>query len=233
MPTLNEFAYNIRNIGRAGNSDADDENIKISMVKFWINGYRAKLIFEFTNAGKLIDPQLVQDLGVVPLEEVDKADSDCPECVKWGCNIYKVDIPKLVDLPNNRGLLFVGLIDKQTPIALDYPDTSKFKRATRFGDKFDRSYLIGNTLYVTTTNENLDLKYINIRGVFEDPREAFNYVAPGCDKKCYSDDDPYPIPMRMYEPITKNILQSELNMAINAVNDELNDGRQNYQEQGQ
>jgi hypothetical protein len=233
MPTLNEFAYNIRNIGRAGNSDADDENIKISMVKFWINGYRAKLIFEFTNAGKLIDPQLVQDLGVVPLEEVDKADSDCPECVKWGCNIYKVDIPKLVDLPNNRGLLFVGLIDKQTPIALDYPDTSKFKRATRFGNKFDRSYLIGNTLYVTTTNENLDLKYINIRGVFEDPREAFNYVAPGCDKKCYSDDDPYPIPMRMYEPITNNILRTELNMAINAVNDELNDGRQNYQEQGQ
>ena len=23
MPTLNEFAYNIRNIGRAGNSDTD------------------------------------------------------------------------------------------------------------------------------------------------------------------------------------------------------------------
>ena len=232
MPTLNEFAYNIRNIARAGQSDADDERLKISMIKFWIKGYRAKLIFEYTNAGKLIDPQLVQDLGVVPLIEVDKADSDCPECIEWGCKIFKVEIPKLIDLPNNRGLVFVGLIDKQTPIMLDYPDTTIFKRATRFGKKFNRSYLIGNVLYVTTENTNLDLKYINIRGVFEEPTLAFNYTAPGCEKVCYTDNDQYPIAMRMYEPITKQILQNELNMTVNSVTDELNDARQSYQPQG-
>ena len=202
------------------------------MIKFWIKGYRAKFIHELTFAGKLIDPQLVQDLGAVPLVEVDQADSDCPD-IEWGCKVLRTEIPKLIDLPNNRGLVWVGLIDKQTPIMLDYPDDSKFKRATRFGKQFNRAYLISNNLYVVTKDTGADLKYINIRGVFEDPTEAFNYVAPGCEKKCYTDNDPYPIPMRMYEPLTKSILATELNITINSVNDELNDARQNYQEQGQ
>lgn len=233
MATLNEFAYNIRNIGRAGNSDTDDEKLKIGMIKFWIKGYRAKLIHDFTFSGKMIDPQLVQDLGVVPLVEVDKADSECPD-VDWGCKIFKVTIPKLVDLPNNRSMVFVGLIDKQTPIILDYPDVFSFKRYTRFGKKFHRAYLIGNDLYVVTKDINSELKYINVRGVFEDPTDAFEYVAPGCEKNCYNDNvDEYPIPMRMYEPITSQILQKELNITLSTVNDELNDARQSYQGEGQ
>jgi hypothetical protein len=234
MATLNEFAYNIRNIGRAGQSDADDERLKIDMIKFWIKGYRAKLIHDLTFAGKMIDPQLIQDLGVVPVTEVDKADSDCPECIEWGCNVLKVEIPKLVDLPNNRGLIFIGLIDKQTPIVLDYPDTSFYKRQTRFGNKFHRAYLINNKLYIITKQSNSELKYINVRGVFEDPTKAFTYTVPGCDKICYDDNiDTYPIPMRMYEPITQGILQNELNITLNSVNDELNNARQNYQPEGQ
>ena len=104
MPTLNEFAYNIRNIGRAGNSDTDDEKLKISMIKFWIKGYRAKFIHELTFAGKLIDPQLVQDLGAVPLVEVDQADSDCPD-IEWGCKVLRTEIPKTSPIPDKTLLI--------------------------------------------------------------------------------------------------------------------------------
>ena len=79
MPTLDQYAYNIRNIARGGQGDSDDERLKIKQIKFWINGYRASGIFQVSDYGKNIDPQLIQDLGVVPLQEVDKADSDCPK----------------------------------------------------------------------------------------------------------------------------------------------------------
>jgi hypothetical protein len=232
MATLNEFAYNVRNIGRAGLGNSDDERLKISMIKFWIRGYRAKAVFELTAAGKMIDPQLVQDMGVLPLEEVDKADSDCPP-VEWGCKIKKVEIPKLIDLPDNRAIVFIGLIDKQTPIVLDHADTHIFKRATRFGRNLNRAYLIGNTIYIVTKDNDTELKYINIRGVFEDPTEVNEYPKPECEAVCFNEDkDEYPIPMRLYEAITRNILVNELQMALQTVNDELNNARQDNQNLG-
>jgi hypothetical protein len=232
MATLNEFAYNIRNIARAGLGNSDDERLSISMIKFWIRGYRAKAIFELTAAGKQVDPQLVQDMGILTLSEVDKSDSECPK-VEWGCSIKKVTIPKLVDWPDNRAIIFIGLIDKQTPIILDHSDTHIFKRATRFGKLMHRAYLIGNTFYVVTKDNESELKYINVRGVFENPTEVSKYPNPGCEEVCFNEDtDEYPIPMRLYEAITRNILINELQMTLQTVNDELNNARQDNQKLG-
>ena len=52
MPTLDQYAYNIRNIARGGQGDSDDERLNIKMIKFWINGYRASGMFEATDWGK-------------------------------------------------------------------------------------------------------------------------------------------------------------------------------------
>ena len=143
MPTLDEYAYNIRNIARGGQGDSDDDRLNIKQIKFWINGYRAAGIFAITDFGKDIDPQLVQDLGVIPLMEVDKADSECPD-VDWGCTVMKVVLPKLLDFPNLRALSYVGKVDKQTPFIVNYPDTVAFKKATRFGhlSKFIEIFLL-------------------------------------------------------------------------------------------
>ena len=225
MPTLDQYAYNIRNIARGGQGDSDDEKLNIKQVKFWVSGYRASGMFEVTDYGKDIDPQLVQDLGVVPLVEVDKADSECPD-VDWGCKIKKVVIPKLVDFPELRALSYVGKIDKQSPFVVNYPDVAQYKAATRFGKLSNRAFLIGQNLYVTLVGDDVNMQYINIRGVFETPEDIKAYPTEGCEPRCYdSSTDPYPMPQRLYNYVLKNILSNELNWTQRSVNDELNNAR--------
>ena len=86
--TLSELSYNIKNIAKGGQGNSDDDNLNIRQIEFWIRAYRARGILQTTDFGKAIDPQMVQDLGCMPLEEVDMADPDCPSC------------PKCPDLPD-------------------------------------------------------------------------------------------------------------------------------------
>jgi hypothetical protein len=225
MPTLDQYAYNIRNIARGGQGDSDDERINIKQVKFWINGYRSSGMFQITDYGKDIDPQLVQDLGIVPLVSVDKADSQCPD-VQWGCTIKKVVLPKLIDFPNLRALSYVGKINKQSPFIVNYPDVAAYKAATRFGKLSNRAFLIGQNLYLTLVGDDVNLEYINIRGVFDEPEMVEAYPSEGCEAKCYdSSVDAYPMPFRLYEYVLTSILRNELNWTEQAVNDELNNAR--------
>jgi len=223
--TLNHYAYNIRNIARAGQGNSDDELLNIRQVKFWINAWRAVGVLQRTEYGKHIDPQLVQDLGVVPLLTVDAADSNCP-AVEYGCTVKKIILPKLVDFPYNRGVVFVGKIDKRTPFIIDSADTTIYKEATQFGNLTSRVYMIGNTMYVKLSAKDKGLKYINVRGVFEDPESVATYTAPGCDATCYdSSVDEYPMPLGMYDFVTKNILMTELSMTLQTAEDELNNAK--------
>jgi len=225
MATLEQYAYNIRNIARGGQGNSDDDKISIKQIKFWINGYRASGIFQATDYGKDIDPQLLQDLGVVPLVEVDAADSNCPN-VEWGCTVKKVEIPKLIDLPNLRALDYVGKINKQSEFIVNYPNVASYKRDTKFGKLSSRVYLIGSTLYFIMSKNDQCLEYVNIRGIFEEPEKVFGYSTEGCEPKCFNSAvDQYPMPLRLYEFVLKSILVNELNWTEQAANDELNNGR--------
>ena len=58
MATLNELAYNIRNIARSGQGNSDDDRLTIAQIKFWIGYYRAEGVLQTTNYGKDIHPQM-------------------------------------------------------------------------------------------------------------------------------------------------------------------------------
>jgi hypothetical protein len=223
--TLDHYAYNIRNIARAGQGNSDDDRLNIRQIRFWINGYRAQGMFQATDFGKDIDPQFVQDLGVVPLEEVDKADSSCPK-VEWGCKIKKVVLPQLIDFPELRALDFVGKIDKVSEIIVNHPNVAKYKAATKFGALSNRCYLIGNTLYFMLVGDDIMMEYVNIRAVFENPEDVVGYSTEGCEAKCYDPaKDAYPMPARLYEFVLRKILLNELQWTEDAVNDEMNNAR--------
>jgi hypothetical protein len=224
--TLSELSYNIKNLAYAGQGNSDDSTLTIRQIEFWIRAYRAKGILNITDYGKNIDPQLIQDLGVVPLTEVDAADSDCPK-VEWGCKIKKIDIPRLVDFPYNRALLFVGKIDKRTPFILDCADVSLFKEHTAFGKQMSRAYLVGSRMYFKLYGDDRDLAYVNIRGVFEDPAKVYEWPVEGCEPKCYNPlKDEYPMPLSMYEYINSSIMQRELNMTMQTKEDEINNAKE-------
>jgi len=144
----------------------------------------------------------------------------------WGCKIKKIDIPKLIDFPYNRGVLFVGKIDKRTPFILDSADVSMFKEATAFGKQLNRAYLIGNRMYIKLFGNDVDMEYINVRGVFEDPATVSTWSTAGCSPKCYDPlTDEYPMPLSMYDYVTTSILQKELNVVMQTKEDELNNAK--------
>ena len=232
MPTLDKYAYNIRNIARAGQGNSDDDKLNIKQIRFWINGYRAVGMFDITNFGKNIDPQFIQDLGVVPLTEVDKADSDCPK-VDWGCKVKYVDIPKLIDFPDLRALGFVGKIDKESEFIINHPNVSKYKAATRFGHLSSRVKLIGQRLYFMLAGDDINICFANIRGVFEEPETVSGFPTEGCEGVCYDPaKDDYPMPFRLYEFVLERILRNELQWTEQAVNDELNNARKDNEKLG-
>lgn len=225
MPTLDHYAYNIRNIARGGQGNSDDERLNIRQIRFWINGYRASGMFQTTDYGKDIHPQLEQDLGVIPLQEVDKADSNCPK-VDWGCTIKKIQIPTLIDFPDLRALTFIGKIDKVSAFISSNSHTANQKRHTRFGNILSRAYIIGKNVYFILSENDSELEYVNVRGIFEMPEDVVTYPTEGCEQKCYDPaEDDYPMPQRLYEFVLKSILRNELNWSEQAVNDEINNAR--------
>ena len=225
MATLNELSYNILNIARGGLS-SDDDRLNIRQIKFWIKYYRTffikqDAIKQSLRDAVILDPQLVQDLGCLTLEEVDKA--NCPDGL-WGTYVKRVAVPKLVDIPLEKSLTFVGLADKITPIVMGYADVAFFKQHQRFTGNMRRAYFIGGYLYVTDPF-NEDICKINVRGIFDDPTAISTVDSDGV-VSCYKDDDEYPIPSSYIPEITAAIMSRELNMTIQSVNDEVNDSRE-------
>tara|TARA_R100001510_G_scaffold29783_1_gene26416 strand:- start:691 stop:1797 length:1107 start_codon:yes stop_codon:yes gene_type:complete len=61
MITLNELAYNIKNIAYGGES-SDESSISTNQIKFWIHYHRAKLIADNINKGILDRSEIYQDI---------------------------------------------------------------------------------------------------------------------------------------------------------------------------
>ena len=61
MASLNEIAYNIKNLAYNGDTN-EEENIGIRQIKFWIHYYRAQLIKEESMSGKGVNHAFFQEL---------------------------------------------------------------------------------------------------------------------------------------------------------------------------
>ena len=62
MASLNEIAYNLKNLMYGGSSTTGEESIGIRQIKFWIHYHRAQLIKEESMSGKGVDHSFFQDL---------------------------------------------------------------------------------------------------------------------------------------------------------------------------
>jgi hypothetical protein len=224
---LDELAYSIINTAKGGGIRTDDSRLNSRLVKYWIQQYRNFVIPEATAFGKDIQPQLIQDLGCLTLTKVDKGEcGDSANPVLWGCDIKKVTIPALVDLPKDRGLVFVGLIDKQTPIEVVSSETAHLQQHRMITSQYTRAYRIGTTLYVITP-ENERLTYINVRGVFDDPTKVTFCPSGGGTCVCFDEaTDQYPIPDIYITKVLEQIYQKELRLTMGVPTDVTNDNKE-------
>ena len=217
--TLNEIAYNILNLARGGRSSNND-HISLDQIKFNVKYYRAMLIRrDFTRNG-IITRHLEQDLGCIELQKVDA--SKCCN-LPVDCAVYrsKVKIPRTVRFSFKDAITHVCDVTGLATIPMVEPHMVEYLPYDKYTKQQKKAYMIEDYLYIYNGD---GLKFINVRGVFEDPEEVALFDCDGSD--CYDDDSEFPIPMDMVQIITQGLMNGELMMLSTSVNDTTNDTMQ-------
>jgi hypothetical protein len=64
MASLNEIAYNLKNIAYGGSATTKEESIGIRQIKFWVHYYRAEILKDIIRDGKGIPLEFFQNLNL-------------------------------------------------------------------------------------------------------------------------------------------------------------------------
>ncbi len=204
MATLNEISYSL-----ASKLGKPFDYLLIQDLKFSIINYRALFIRQDYTKNGVYNRVLVQDLGCIPTELVDSA--ECCD-LESDCLVRKttLTLPQPVRLKGLEDFVFVGGIDKRTRFTMTIPEEIQFIGYSKYSKNEPRYYYMNDSVYLIKS----DADYINIRGIFADPREAaiFNHCE-GAD--CYTDDNNFPCPQDMITGIMTGIINGELRILQN------------------
>lgn len=214
--TLNEIAYNILNLVRGGRSSNND-HISTSQIKFNVKYYRAMLIRRDFARNGIITRHLEQDLGCLELIKVDA--SKCCD-LPVDCAVYRTvkKVPRTVRFNFSDAITHVGDVSGTGTIPIVDSNAVQWLPYDKYTKNKMKAYMIEDYIYIYNAD---GLKYINVRGIFEDPEDVAMFDCDGSD--CYSDDSEFPIPMDMLQTITQGIMSGELMMLSSSVNDTTND----------
>ncbi len=197
VPTLNQLLSAVRNPPDKGTSTRAREFTDRQITQ-WINEVYGYLVTKTVEKGDSIPVTYQMDLGCWPLEVVDAADCECPYV--WGDDVRKAVIPEILEIDNNKGITFFGLINKRTRIYLPsviYGELDDHLRFPQTGSAGYQAQMIGNqTIYLKKNvgNETPMLKVVNVRIIPKDPTLVSFYNQFG-EQSCYdADKTPYPIP---------------------------------------
>ena len=219
--TLNEIAHNILNLLRGGRP-SQSEHITLEQIKFNVKHYRAMLIRRDYARNGIITRHLEQDLGCLELEDIN-ASKCCNLPVSCSVSKTKLKIPRTVRFNFKEAITYVGDVTGLNTIPLIDSHMIKYLPYDKHTANRYKAYMIEDYLYIYNAE---GLRYINVRGVFEDPRDValFNDCS-GTD--CYDDETiDFPIPMDMLQQINNGILAGELRLLVGTFSDTENDRMQ-------
>lgn len=219
--TLPHLVYNLRNLIRDNRSD--DIKITDRQIEFIINYYRARLIKQEVDKKRPISSNVIQDIGQIALVKVDSAEVNG---LVLGQNVLKttLPIPKLVELNNRDAIMYVGGLDKMSSIDFVSKSQSRWNRFNTYGQNLPTAYYRNGYIYIENCPKLL--KFINIEGIFTDPREVSKYKNSGTP--CYDIvNDPYPMSEYMISALTDMVISKELTFFLQMVPDDINDAADN------
>lgn len=228
-PTLNEIAFSLMHTIRP--RLANSEVISLDGLKFDINNVRELLIRNEQNKNRTVTSDIIQDLGKVEMEPIDRAEL-CNENI--GCTFLrsKLPLPSPIELHHSDLITRVGPLDK---IAKGYDQISYERVPFEFLNKFTKNTIKwfrmnnSNYLYLAIHPDNIKakaIKNINVQGVWSDVETVRNFKT--CeDQVCYNDNSSYPVKSWMINYIKTYILEKYLGKEAAAVIDDSNDYKNN------
>lgn len=191
MSSLNELAFRILESVRP--EIINDDSIDIREIKHDICIQRALWIKNELYKNREVSASYIQDLGCVELEIADRG-----ECcnISTGCKILRTKelLPKPIEQQYGEFITRVGPIDK---LAINYNyipyAMAAFSGNGRFNSDSVFAFYKDRRIYISSKEKKIrGLKYINIQGVFYDPRDVSVFTT--CTgTSCYTDDMEFPI----------------------------------------
>lgn len=216
--TINELIYNIRN--QIKQARPDDIQISDRQIEFMCNYIREKLIVQQLQKGRSISSNIKQDLGQVKVISVDKANDGELLSNK---SIFRTlnKVPQPIEMDQSDLFTYIGGLDKHSPIPYKNKSSVKWNKYTKYASKSPIAYYSNGYIFITNCPNPLS-EYINIEGVFANPREVKNFKDVN-GKACYDPNvDSYPISGRMIDMLNKLIKEGELNMFMQLQEDTTN-----------
>ena len=202
--TLNEIAYNIKNIAEGGIS-GEDSNLSIRQIYEMIHYHRAQALMKYTDNGRYLSNSVLQLISGALGSGF----------LNIGCNF--------LGFPHNRAVASVELYQSEDNIihvGLVNKSDRQFFEASRFTPNRSQHYAViekqtnGNpriTVYDNDGEVFSDSNYtLRIMAVVEDPTEISGFA---------SASSPYPIPAELIESLTESILAKEFNIYLKTSSD--------------
>ena len=196
--TLNEIAYNIKNVVEGG-IHGTDSNTSIRQIKSMIHYHRAQLLLKYTDGGRYLSEKCYSEINnYIPSDG-------------------KIDAPEVVGFANNKGISSISIwpsgwdqeADDRIEIPIQDNNNKEFFVESRFTGNSIRAYIRdgiirfyeGNELY---TNE--DAVYL-IKAILAKPDTG---------------DSEYPIPDELVASLIESVLSKEFNMMLTVGKDVTN-----------
>ncbi len=225
MATENELVFSILNKIKPYLSD--DTDVTGRDIAFRIANQRALLIRNEVNKNRTIDPDIIQDLGCVAMEVADPA-----ECcnITTTCKVMRttLTIPNTIELYNDIALTRIGPVDKtKREFSRTTLEAAKWVGNGKYTSNEIYAYVANNRIYLISNNDNHKfITHINVRGVFENPKDVTPFTNCSTGSSCYSSDGKYPLKAWMFNYIEGQIIK-EYSQLVNLPSDITNDGSDN------
>lgn len=186
-----------------------------------INGQRSLWLRNEYDKNRSIDPYVLQNINCAELELVNPI--DCCIDVPDACKVLrtKKKIPNTIEFFYTKGIVTIGSADILKPriLLIDYSRVpyvghGRTTAKTVYAFLYDQYiYLISKDLSYTF------MKYITIRGIFEDPTSLSNFTTCTTGQACWSPSDPYPLNQWMWEYMKPFIVQQLMQKKANQFDD--------------
>lgn len=193
--TLNEIVYNIKNLAEGGYT-TDDNKLSTRQIKAWVNYHRLNILESYTNNGKNIPQGATQNIGIFTVP--DEGDY--------------LTLPKIASYGDTRGITSITSIDGNMIFARTTQDKISYQEQSRFTSSMPKFFLEeGVNLYFYGSGGGEQVKIV---GVLEDPTSASSWTG---------DDDQYPLPSQLVNPLIKMVAEVEMNLTVRTPGDVIND----------
>ena len=215
--TLDTLVQDLLHIIR-GAQLTQSEPISRRQIEAWIHQYRARLLKQDLDKNKTPNPDYIQTIQALELEEVDEAQgSELTSGYKTFRS--KVQLPNTLDLNFKSGFTYIGTITGQE-VQYVPEGRARWQQYRKYTGNDRIAYLKNGYLYVHNDKE---IRYLTVRGVFEVPPEVSHLTNPNETITDVTAASPYPIPIDKIPQLKEMILRLELNIESRAPSDVSND----------